>query len=118
MAPLDDATSAEQKHLDKVKRWTQTEGAYALIQSTKPQSLAYGLNDSPAGHACWIVEKFKSWSDNDGDIEEAFSKDELLTNPKGIFETLTTQKQIFQVFAFFVCNCLSLIAGISTFEQS
>jgi hypothetical protein len=47
----------------------QREGAYAAIQSTKPQSLAYALNDSPAGLAGWIIEKFRSWSDCDGDID-------------------------------------------------
>lgn len=53
---------------------------YYRIQSTRPQSLAYSLNDSPAGLAGWIVEKFRSWSDCDGDIERRFTKDELLTN--------------------------------------
>ena len=57
----------------------QREGAYAAIQSTKPQSLAHALNDSPAGLAGWIVEKFRSWSDCDGDIESRFTRDELLT---------------------------------------
>ena len=42
--------------------------------------LAYGLNDSPAGLAAWIVEKYRAWSDSDGDVERAFSKDDLLTN--------------------------------------
>jgi len=57
-----------------------TEGAYSMIQSTKPQTLAYGLNDSPVGLAAWIVEKFKTWSDCDGHIENCFTKDELLLN--------------------------------------
>jgi microsomal epoxide hydrolase len=56
------------------------ESAYAMLQSTKPQTLAYGLNDSPAGLAAWIVEKFRAWSDCSGDIEQRFSKDELLNN--------------------------------------
>lgn len=56
------------------------EGAYSMVQSTKPQTLACGLADSPAGLAAWIVEKFRSWSDCGGDIERRFSKDELLTN--------------------------------------
>ena len=51
-----------------------------MIQSTKPQTLAYGLNDSPVGLAAWIIEKLKSWSDNDGDVETCFTKEELLTN--------------------------------------
>lgn len=58
----------------------QTDGGYFHIQSTKPQTLSYGLNDSPAGLAAWIVEKFRAWSDCGGDVESRFSKDELLTN--------------------------------------
>ncbi|MBA3320053.1 MAG: hypothetical protein H0T45_01225 [Pyrinomonadaceae bacterium] len=51
-----------------------------MIQSTKPQTLAYALNDSPAGLAAWIVEKFRAWSDCAGKVESRFTKDELLTN--------------------------------------
>ena len=51
-----------------------------MIQSTKPQTLAYALNDSPAGLAAWIVEKFRAWSDCAGNVESRFTKDELLTN--------------------------------------
>jgi hypothetical protein len=46
---------------------------------TKPQIAAYGLIDSPAGLAAWIVEKFSAWSDGSGDVERAFSRDDLLT---------------------------------------
>ena len=56
------------------------ETAYHEIQATKPQSLAYGLTDSPAGLAAWIVEKFRSWSDCDGDLESRFDRDRLLDN--------------------------------------
>ena len=94
MVPIDDASHAEQKHLDKVKKWQQTEGAYAMIQSTKPQSLAYGLNDSPAGLAAWIVEKFRTWSDNDGNVEDVFTKDELLTNITIYWTTQTINSSI------------------------
>jgi pimeloyl-ACP methyl ester carboxylesterase len=80
LKPLDDASGAEKKYLEATTKWQQTEGAYAMVQSTKPQTLAYGLNDSPVGLAAWIIEKFKSWSDCDGDIETCFTKDELLTN--------------------------------------
>lgn len=55
------------------------DGGYAEILGTWPQSIAYGLNDSPAGLAAWIVEKFYAWSDCDGDLDRAFTKDELLT---------------------------------------
>ena len=53
---------------------------YVEIQSTKPQTLGYGLSDSPAGLAAWILEKYHGWSDHGGDVEQAYSKDELLTN--------------------------------------
>lgn len=60
--------------------WSAKEGAYVQIHSTKPLTAAYGLNDSPAGLCAWIIEKFNSWSDNNGNIENVFTKDELLAN--------------------------------------
>jgi epoxide hydrolase len=57
-----------------------TERGYFLEQSTKPQTVGYALDDSPVGLAAWIVEKFRSWCDCDGEIEKKFSKDDLLTN--------------------------------------
>lgn len=54
--------------------------AYGAIQGTRPLTLGYGLNDSPAGLAAWIVDKFWAWSDHGGKLENSFSKDELLTN--------------------------------------
>jgi pimeloyl-ACP methyl ester carboxylesterase len=80
LAEHQDLSGSEKKYLEATKQWQQTEGAYAMIQSTKPQTLAYGLNDSPVGLAAWMIEKFHSWSDNDGNVENAFTKDELLTN--------------------------------------
>jgi pimeloyl-ACP methyl ester carboxylesterase len=56
-----------------------TEGAYAMLQSTKPHTLAVALGDSPAGLAAWIVEKLRSWSDCGGDVESVFPRDDLLT---------------------------------------
>lgn len=70
----------EQRFLDQVSAWGQMHGAYGQIQGTRPQSLAVGLNDSPAGLAAWIVEKFQAWSDCQGDVERAFGLDALLTN--------------------------------------
>jgi len=75
-----DPSSAEAKFFKANEQWIQKEGAYALIQSTKPQSLGPGLSDSPAGLAAWIVEKFRAWSDCGGDIESRFTKDEILTH--------------------------------------
>jgi len=61
-------------------RWGQTEGGYSHIQGTRAQTLAYGLADSPAALAAWIVEKSCAWSDCEGDVLRRFSMDELLTN--------------------------------------
>jgi pimeloyl-ACP methyl ester carboxylesterase len=75
-----DPSAAEERYLKKMEAFPQKGGAYALIQSTKPASLAAGLNDSPAGLAAWLVEKFRDWSDCGGDVETRFSRDELLTH--------------------------------------
>ena len=77
------------------------EVGYQRIQGTKPQSLGYGLNDSPAGLAAWIVEKFHGWSDMpqgaDGDLDDYFTKDELLTNIAIYWftETITSSARIY-----------------------
>ncbi|MDH3604391.1 MAG: epoxide hydrolase [Candidatus Tectomicrobia bacterium] len=72
-------SEAEKTLMARREAWQQAEGGYAHIQGTKPQTLSYGLNDSPAGLAAWIVEKYRTWSDCSGNVENAFSKDELLT---------------------------------------
>jgi pimeloyl-ACP methyl ester carboxylesterase len=72
-------TAAEQKFID-ASAAIEGEIAYARLQMSKPQTLAHSLNDSPAGLAAWIVEKFRAWSDSNGDVESRFSKDELITN--------------------------------------
>lgn len=56
------------------------EMAYQQIQATKPQTLAYGLSDSPAGLAGWLLEKFRSWSDCGGQLERIFTRERLLDN--------------------------------------
>jgi pimeloyl-ACP methyl ester carboxylesterase len=70
----------ERAWMETVAAWGAAEGAYAAIHRTKPQTAAFGLNDSPAGLAAWIVEKLRSWSDCDGDVERRFTKDQILTN--------------------------------------
>lgn len=70
----------EQEFLKERARWYDQNGAYAHIQRTHPQTAAYGLNDSPAGLATWILEKLRDWSDCNGDLWSKFAQDELLTN--------------------------------------
>ena len=72
-------SEAEKAMLAQRVQWLADEGGYSHIQATKPQTLSYGLNDSPAGLAAWIVEKYRTWSDCGGDVESRFTKDELLT---------------------------------------
>ena len=74
--PLSDA---ERRYLERASRWDETERGYTAIQSTKPQTLGYGLTDSPAGLAAWLLEKWRSWSDSGGDPTGRFSTDFLLT---------------------------------------
>ncbi len=73
-------TDDEKVFLGDLEKFRRNETGYQWIQGTKPQTLAYGLNDSPAGLAAWIVEKFRTWSDCRGDVERRFTKDQLLTN--------------------------------------
>ena len=75
-----DLTADERRMVDDVRRFRRDEFAYALLHASKPQTPAVALNDSPAGLAAWIVEKFRAWSDNDGDVESVFPRDDLLAN--------------------------------------
>ena len=73
-------TDEERAYVAELQQWMREEQGYGMIQGTKPQTLAYGLTDSPVGLAAWIVEKFRNWSHCGGDVERRFSKDVLLTN--------------------------------------
>jgi pimeloyl-ACP methyl ester carboxylesterase len=70
----------EKAFLAQLKHFLKEETGYQWIQGTKPQTLAYALADSPAGLAAWIAEKFRTWSDCGGVIENAISRDDLLAN--------------------------------------
>jgi pimeloyl-ACP methyl ester carboxylesterase len=72
-------SEAEQAYLEHNRQWWQAEGGYKAMQATKPQTPGYGLNDSPAGLAAWLLEKWRSWSDCGGDLESRFDRDFLLT---------------------------------------
>lgn len=74
---LDDGDQAD---LAFMAQFSREESAYSQQQGTRPQTLAAALNDSPAGLLAWIVEKFRAWSDCDGHPENAFTRDQLLTN--------------------------------------
>lgn len=71
-------TPKEQARLAELYQWWPVDSGYAVIMSTKPQSIGYGLTDSPVAQLAWQVEKFWSWSDHDGDVEKAISRDRML----------------------------------------
>ncbi len=80
LASPSEPTADEKAYAQQLQHWLREETGYQWIQGTKPQTLAYGLTDSPVGLAAWIVEKFRTWSDCGGEVERRFSKDTLLTN--------------------------------------
>lgn len=73
-------TAEEEGFLKKLTEWGDREGAYAHMQGTRPLTASYGLADSPAGLAAWILEKYRAWSDCDGDVYKRFTRDALLAN--------------------------------------
>lgn len=72
-------SEAERAYLAQYERWAADDRGYGVIQSTRPQTVGYGLNDSPAGLAAWVLEKWRSWADSGGDLAGTFSQDFLLT---------------------------------------
>jgi pimeloyl-ACP methyl ester carboxylesterase len=91
-------TDAEKAFKAVVDAWDQEEGGYDAIQRTKPQTLAYGLNDSPVALLAWIVEKWRAWTDPNGNVEDHFSKDELLTNVTIYWVTETANSSVRSYF--------------------
>jgi epoxide hydrolase len=79
-AKFEDLSAEEQRAIAVQSEWRTTGAGYQEIQGTKPQSLGYGLEDSPSGLAAWIVEKFGAWSDGAPFPEASFTRDQLLTN--------------------------------------
>jgi pimeloyl-ACP methyl ester carboxylesterase len=85
-------SEAELNYMAVVEAWDNVERGYSAIQSTKPQTVGYGLNDSPAGLAAWILEKWRGWSDCGGDLDAHLSRDFLLTTVMlyWVTETITS----------------------------
>jgi pimeloyl-ACP methyl ester carboxylesterase len=92
--PLRDEDKAD---LAAMARFQNEESGYAMEQGTKPQTVGVGLNDSPAGLLAWIVEKFRAWSDCDGDPENVFTRDQLITNVMlyWLTETATSSARLY-----------------------
>jgi epoxide hydrolase len=90
-------SEAEQADLAVMAHFRREESGYAQEQGTKPQTLGVALNDSPAGLLAWIVEKFRAWSDCDGHPENAFTRDQLITNVMTywVTQTITSSMRLY-----------------------
>ena len=116
---------AESRFIGSVGMWYFQEGAYASLQTTKPQTISYALTDSPVGLAGWIVEKFRAWSDCNGEIEKSYTKDELLTNVMiyWVTGTISSSARLYHEDAFQSAPQLSMgqyievPAGVATFPK-
>jgi pimeloyl-ACP methyl ester carboxylesterase len=77
--PLSEYGPGEDEARERTLRFLAEGLGYATIQGTRPQTLTYGMNDSPAGLCSWFLEKRRDWSDSQGNVERVFTRDELLT---------------------------------------
>lgn len=78
--PMEGLTEQELQNLQRFQHWMGDGNGYFRIQATRPDTLGFGLTDSPAGLAAWILEKFRDWSDCDGEISNTMELDQVLTN--------------------------------------
>jgi len=117
---MNDLTDTEQRALEAYKHYEQWDSGYSKQQSTRPQTLGYGLVDSPAGQAAWILEKFWAWTDNDGHPEDAITRDELLDNVMiyWITETAASSARLYwESFRKFIGGPVSVPTGCSIFPK-
>ena len=94
-------TDREKTYLEAAGRFRQQGSGYFMIQGSRPQTLAYGLTDSPVGQLAWITEKFKEWTDSAERPEDAVNRDQLLTNVSVYWFTRTANSsaRIYYEFA-------------------
>jgi pimeloyl-ACP methyl ester carboxylesterase len=96
----EDRTPEEEECLAALTSYNDVDSGYFKEQSTKPQTIGYSLDDSPAGLAAWIVEKFRTWSDCDGDVERSFTKDQLIDNLMLYWVTATAHSSARMYYEF------------------
>jgi pimeloyl-ACP methyl ester carboxylesterase len=84
-----DATAVEEAALARIAEHAAAGRAYSAVQSTRPQTLGYGLTDSPAAQCAWILEKCRFWTDNDGDPVSALTQEQMLDNVSVYWFTAT-----------------------------
>jgi len=118
---LSDLTEEEMGFLGRLQAYQAQESGYSMQQSTRPQTLGYGLADSPSGQAGWVLEKFLAWTDNDGHPEDAVARDALLDNVMFYWlnnAAASSGRLYWESFAEFATGVptVTIPAGISQFK--
>ena len=119
-AMLQDLSPEEQAALDDLAEHRARGAGYSAQQSSRPQTLGYGLTDSPAGQCAWIVEKFWAWTDNDGDPASALSRDRMLDNVSTYWFTATatsSARLYWESFTRRNTDPVTVPSGISVFPR-
>ncbi len=117
---MENATPAEKAALADLKRHVDQGTGYSKQQSTRPQTLGYGLTDSAAGQAMWIYEKFREWTDCDGTPENALTRDEMLDDITLYWLTATaasSARLYFESFGAFGTDKVTVPTGVSIFPE-
>ncbi len=118
--PMDDLTDREQAALARLGDHANWGMGYSSQQSTRPQTLGYGLTDSPAGQCAWIAEKFREWTDCDGYPENALTKDQLLDNISVYWFTATaasSARLYWESFRDADTTAVTMPSGVSVFPH-
>jgi epoxide hydrolase len=118
--PMDNLTELEKKGLAGMKHYQDWDSGYSKQQSTRPQTLGYGLVDSPIGQAAWIMEKFWAWTDCNGHPENALSRDEMLDNIMLYWLTASgasSARLYWESFGSFSAGEVQLPTGCSIFPK-
>jgi pimeloyl-ACP methyl ester carboxylesterase len=117
---MEDLTEAETSALAGMQHYQQWDSGYSKQQSTRPQTLGYGLADSPAGQCAWILEKLWAWTDCDGDPANALTRDEMLDDITLYWLTNTaasSARLYWESFESASLDPVSVPAGISVFPH-
>lgn len=117
---LADLNEVERAVLAKFQYYREHDSGYSKQQSTRPQTVGYGLVDSPAGLAAWILEKFWAWTDNDGQPEDALTRDELLDNVMIYWLSASgasSARLYWESFNSFVGATVPVPAGVTVFPR-
>jgi pimeloyl-ACP methyl ester carboxylesterase len=110
----------DQKALVDIKYYFDSDSGYAMIQKSRPQSLGYGLADSPAAQAAWIYEKFHGWTDNNGRPEDALSVDQMLDDISMYWLTnsaASSARLYWESFSSMLAEPLTIPCGVSIFPK-